>query len=159
LNADALSFGALCWLLLWVGINTGPGNIDFDLIAGSWTGFFNGVRAAFPLAVLVLWFFHLLIRKQHTIRSFTRPEALWLYYGIVCLIAGLYADPWFDYAYWGFAYLSAFAATEMYMQESPTPEHAGALNRLNWVLGGCPSNRVFRILATTPNVNGCYRQQ
>jgi hypothetical protein len=26
-------------------------------------------------------------------------------------------------------------------------------------LGACPSNRVFRILATTPNVNGCYRQQ
>jgi O-antigen ligase len=135
LNADALSFGALCCLLLWVGINTGPGNIDPDLIEGSWNGFFNGVRAAFPLAVLVLWFFHILIRKQRTIRSFTWPEALWLYYGIVCLIAGLYADPWFDYAYWGFAYLSAFAATEMYMQESPTPEHAGALNRLNWVLG------------------------
>lgn len=135
MNADALSFGALCWLLLWVGINTGPGNIDLDLIEGSWTGFFNGVRAAFPLAVLVLWFFHLLIRKQRTIRSFTWPEALWLYYGIVCLIAGLYADPWFDYSYWGFAYLSAFAATEMYMQESPTAEHAGALNRLNWVLG------------------------
>jgi O-antigen ligase len=135
LNADALSFGALCWLLLWVGINTGPGNINLDLIEGSLTGFFNGVRATFPLAVLVLWFFHILIRKQRTIRSFTWPEALWLYYGIVCLIAGLYADPWFDYAYWGFAYLSAFAATEMYMQESPTPEHAGALNRLNWVLG------------------------
>jgi RecA-family ATPase len=26
-------------------------------------------------------------------------------------------------------------------------------------LGACPSNRVFRILPTTPNVNGCYRQQ
>jgi O-antigen ligase len=135
LNADALSFGALCWLLLWVGINTGPGNIDLDLIEGSWTGFFNGVRATFPLAVLVLWFLHVLIRKQRTIRSFTWPEALWLYYGIVCLIAGLYAEPWFDYAYWGFAYLAAFAATEMYMHESPTPEHAGALNRLNWILG------------------------
>ncbi len=135
MNADALSFGAFCWLLLWVGINTGPENIDLDLIEGSRTGFFNGVRAAFPLAVLVLWSLHILIRRQRTIRSFTWPEALWLYYGIVCLIAGLYADPWFDYAYWGFAYLSAFAATEMYMQESPTPEHAGALNRLNWVLG------------------------
>ena len=135
MNADALSFGALCWLLLWVAINTGPENLDLDLIEGSWTGFFNGVRAAFPLAVLVLWFFHLLLRNQRTIRRFTWPEALWIYYGIVCLIAGLYADPWFSYAYWGFAYLSAFAATEMYMQESPTPGYAGALNRLNWVLG------------------------
>jgi O-antigen ligase len=135
LNADALSAGALCWLLLWVAINTGPGNIDLDLIEGSWTGFFNGVRAAFPVAVLVLWSPRILIRKQRTIRSFSWPEALWLYYGIVCLIASLYADPWFDYAYWGFAYLSAFAATEMYMQQSPTLEQAGALNRLNWILG------------------------
>ncbi len=102
---------------------------------GSWAGLFNGVRAAFPLAVLAAWFCHILIRKQRAMRSFTWPEALWLYYGIVCLVAGFYADPWFDYAYWGFAYLSAFAATEMYMQESPTAEHAGALNRLNWVLG------------------------
>lgn len=135
MSPGGLSFGALCWLLLWVGINTGPGNIDLDLIEGSWSGFFNGVRATFPLAVLALWLFHILLRRQHTIRSFTWPEALWLYYGIVCLIAGLYAEPWFDYAYWGFAYLSAFGATEMYMQESSTPEHAGALNRLNWVLG------------------------
>lgn len=122
MNANAFSFGALGWLLLWVAINTGPGNLDLDLIEGSWTGFFNGVRAAFPLVVLGLWFFHLLLRNQRTIRRFTWPEALWIYYGVVCLIASLYADPWFNYAYWGFAYLSAFAATEMYMQESPTPD-------------------------------------
>jgi O-antigen ligase len=102
---------------------------------GSWTGFSNGVRAAFLLVVPIAWFFHILIRSRRAIRSFTWPEALWLYYGIVCLIAGLYADPWFDYAYWGFAYLSAFGATEMYMQESPTLERASDLNRLNWVLG------------------------
>jgi O-antigen ligase len=135
LSAGALSFGALCWLLLWVSINTGPWNLQLDLIQGTWTGFFNGIRAAFPIAILAAWFFHILIRKRRTIRSFTWPEALWLYYGIVTLIAGFYADPWFDYSYWGFAYLSAFAATEIYMQESPTSERAGALNRLNWVLG------------------------
>ncbi|HTT75719.1 MAG TPA: O-antigen ligase family protein [Candidatus Binataceae bacterium] len=118
-----------------MGINTGPGNLDLDLIQGSWTGFFNGVRAAFPLAVLLLWFFHILLRKQRAIRSFTWPEALWLYYGIVSVIASVYAHPWFDYAYWGFAFLSAFAATEIYMSESSTPEGAGDLNRLNWVLG------------------------
>jgi O-antigen ligase len=135
LSAAALSFGGLCWLLLWGSIDTGPWNLQLDLIEGSWAGFFNGVRAAFPLAVLAVWFFHIFVRRQRTIRSFIWPEALWLYYGIVSLIAGFYADPWFDYSYWGFAYLSAFAATEMYMQERPTPERAGFLNRLNWVLG------------------------
>ena len=135
LNPDPQWFGGYCWLLLWVGINTGPGNIDLNIIESSWSGFFNGVRATFPLAVLTIWIFHILIRKQATIRSFTWPEALWIYYGIVSLIAGLYADPWFEYAYWGFAYLSAFAATEIYMRGSVATDSASALNHLNWVMG------------------------
>jgi O-antigen ligase len=125
----------LCWLLLWVGINTGPGNLDLDLIEGSWTGFFNGVRAAFPILVLAAWIIHILLRKVRVIRCFTWPEGLWFYYGVVCLIASSYVEPWFDYAYWGFAYLSALAATEIYMQQSSTPERAARLNRLNWVFG------------------------
>lgn len=125
--------GGLCWLLLWVGINTGPENIDLEAIQGSWTGLFNGIRAAFPLIVLIAWFLHILLRKQHLIRSFTLPEALWLYYGIICLIASAYAEPWFEYAYWGFAYLSAFGAAEIYMRQSSTLERAGDLNRLTWV--------------------------
>jgi O-antigen ligase len=135
-KSNALTLGALCWLLLWVGINTGPGNLDLDLIEGSWTGCFNGIRASFPLDVLVLWLFDVLLRRRHRIRKFTWPEMLWLYYGIVCLIASVYAQPWFDYAYWGFAFLGAFAATEIYMKESATPERASTLNHLNWLFGG-----------------------
>jgi hypothetical protein len=134
-SVNAVSFGAICWLLLWVGINTGPGSLDLDLIEGSLPGFFNGVRAAFPLVVLIAWFIHIGLRKQRVVRRLTWPEALWLYYGIVSLIAGSYADPWFDYAYWGFAYLGAFAATDIYMEQASTSRRAGALNRLNWVLG------------------------
>ena len=130
-----LSSGAFCWFLLWIGINTGPANLDFEIIQGSVAGLFNGVRAGFPLLVIAAWLLYLILRKQHTIRRFTLPEALWLHYGVVSLIASSYADPWFQFAYWGFAYLSAFAATEIYMARSPTPERAGALNRLNWLLG------------------------
>jgi O-antigen ligase len=135
LSANALSFGALCWILLWVGINTGPWNLQLEIIETSWIGFSNGIRAALPLIVLAAWAFHLLLRRRAALRSFTLPETFWLYYGLVMLIASIYVDPWFDYAYWGFAYLSAFAATEMYMQESSsTPEQACELNRLNWLL-------------------------
>ena len=138
-----------------MGINTGPGNIDLNIIESSWSGFFNGVRATFPLAVLTIWIFHILIRKQATIRSFTWPEALWIYYGIVSLIAGLYADPWFEYAYWGFAYLSAFAATEIYMRGSVATDSASALNHLNWVMGAAVLVIVIlvargRLLGETP---------
>lgn len=129
-----LSLGTISWVSLWMGINTGPGNLSLEVIEGSRSGCFNGIRAAFPLAVLALWLFHLMARKQRALRRFTWPEALWLYYGLVCLVAGVYADPWFAYSYWGFAYLSVFAATEMYMRESSDPDRAGNLNWLNWLL-------------------------
>ena len=129
-----LSIGVICWVLLWTSLNTGPESLDLDLIQGNFNGFFNGIRAALPIAVLVLWMFHILIRKRQGMRSFTGPEALWVYYGVVCLIASAYARPWFDYAYWGFAYLSAFAAAEMYMYESAEVRRAGDLNVLSWIL-------------------------
>jgi O-antigen ligase len=120
-------------LLLWIGINTGPENLDFEVIEGSWSGLSNGLRAALPLVVLIVWLLHIFLRSQHQIRSFTWPELLWFYYGAVCLIASAYAEPWFSYAYWGFAYLSAFGAVEIYMRQSSTPERAADLNRLSWV--------------------------
>ena len=131
----APSFGALCWLLLWAAINTGPGNIDLEAIEGSWAGFFNGVRATFPLAVLALCFINLALARRRAIRRVTLPEGLWIFYGLVCIVASVYVEPWFDFAYWGFAWFAAFAATEIYMQERPDSlDCAVALNRLNWLL-------------------------
>lgn len=132
--AIALSFGSLCWVLLWAGINTGPGKLDFGGIASGLSGAFNGVRAAFPLAVLSAWFVQSLLRKQRTVRNLTSPEALWLFYGLVSLIASLYANPWFNYAYWGLAYISAFAAIDIYMRERPAFVAAEVLNRLSWLM-------------------------
>ena len=129
------SFGALCWILLWAAINTGPGNIDLEAIGGSWSGCFNGVRATFPLAVLALWPIHLLLARRGGIRRVTLPERLWIFYGLVCLVASVYVEPWFDFAYWGFAWFAAFAASEVYMQERrDSLDCAVALNHLNWLL-------------------------
>src|SRR6202453_2848438 len=64
----APSFGAICWILLWAAINTGPGYMDLEVMGGSWTGLSNGVRATFPLAVLALWPIHLLLARRGGIR-------------------------------------------------------------------------------------------
>ena len=131
----APSFGALCWILLWAAINTGPGYMDLEAMGDSWTGFSNGVRAAFPLAVLALWPIHLLLARRGGIRRVTLPERLWIFYGLVCLVASVYVEPWFDFAYWGFAWFAAFAASEIYMQERrDSLDCAVALNHLNWLL-------------------------
>jgi hypothetical protein len=129
------SFGTLCFVLLWAGIDTGPWALDWNFIESSWSGCVNGVRAAFPLAVLAAWIFHLFLRKRSTLRRLTIPEAFWLYYGLICFVSTILVSPWFDYAYWGFAYLGVFAATEIFMHESEFPvDRAAALNRLNWIL-------------------------
>jgi hypothetical protein len=131
----SVSFGTLCFVFLWAGIDTGPWTLDWNFIESSWSGCFNGVRAAFPLAVLAAWVFHLLMRKRSTIRRLTIPEAFWVYYGLICFVSTILVSPWFDYAYWGFAYLGVFAATEIFMHESEfSVDRASALNRLNWIL-------------------------
>jgi O-antigen ligase len=131
----APSYGALCWIVLWAAINTGPGSIDLEAIGGSWAGFSNGVRAIFPLAVLALWPIHLVLTRRGGIRRVTLPERLWIFYGLVCLVASVYVEPWFDFAYWGFAWFAAFVATEIYMQERrDSLDCAVALNRLTWLL-------------------------
>jgi O-antigen ligase len=131
----APSYGALCWILLWAAINTGPGSINLEAIGGSWAGFSNGVRATFPIAVLALWPFHLVLARRGGIRRVTLPERLWIFYGLVCLVASVYVEPWFDFAYWGFAWFGAFAASEIYIQERhDSLDCAVALNRLNWFL-------------------------
>lgn len=129
-----LTLGLVCWVALWVSLNTGPWNITFTNLEQGWHGLFNGLRALSPLAVLAVWIFHILMRKSRAIRGFTLPETLWLYYGLVCLISSVYTAPWFLWAYWGFAYLSAFAAVELYMHESPPLDNAAALNRVSWVI-------------------------
>jgi O-antigen ligase len=121
--------------MLWLGINTGPGNIDLDLIKGSGTGFLNGVRGAFPLVVLALWPIDLLLTRRGAIRSGTLPERLWIFYGLVCIVASVYVKPWFDFGYWSLAWFAAFSATDIYMRRGRDPlERAIALNRLNWLL-------------------------
>jgi hypothetical protein len=129
------SVGTLCLILLWVGLNTKPDDIDWEIVRGSWVGLSNGVRATFPLGVLALWPIHLLLVRRRTIRRLTLPEKFWIFYGLICFVAGIYVDPWFDFAYWSFAWFAAFAAIEIYMQEKPGAlERAVALNHLNWLL-------------------------
>jgi hypothetical protein len=108
--------------------------LDDAHIQQSWIGLFSGMRAAFPLAVLAACVLHLLLREDSEIRRPTLPEALWLYYGLVCLISSIYTNPWFNYSYWGFAYLSVFSATEVFMNAQQALERAEKLNRLNWLL-------------------------
>ncbi len=124
----------LCWLALWGSINSGPGNIDLDLILSGWTEAFNGIRATLPLVVLAIWIFHLLGRSDTQMREPTLPEWLWFLYAAVCLIASIGAENWFAWGYWGLAFIATLGAAEMYLAEcSGEMTGAASLNRLSWV--------------------------
>ena len=126
---------ALCWLALWGSINTSPWDISFDTIESKWTGAFNGIRAGFPLVVLVIWVLHLLGRRTTRVRRPTTPEMLWFFYAAVCLIATVGVGDWFSWAYWGLAFLSTLACVEMFLAESEQDlEGAASLNQLSWVI-------------------------
>src|SRR5437588_3769411 len=84
-----LTWAAFLWFLLWAGINTGPWNLDLTYIASGWTGLFNGVRAAFPLAMLAVWLMNPMRGRSTRRRHLSLPEALWLWYMIVCLLSSV----------------------------------------------------------------------
>ncbi len=124
----------LCWLALWASINDGPWNIDLDRILGGGFAAIHGIRAAFPLVVLAIWIFHLLGRSDTRMREPTLPEWLWFFYAAVCLTASIGVENWFQWGYWGLAFIATLGAGEMYLAECGG-EIAGAasLNRLSWV--------------------------
>jgi len=124
----------LCWLALWISIDSGPSDIDLDRILSGGTAAFNGIRAALPLVVLAIWIFHLLGRSDNRMREPTLPEWLWFLYAAICLVATIGVENWFAWGYWGLAFIATLGAGEMYLAECGG-ETAGAasLNRLSWV--------------------------
>jgi len=126
---------ALCWVALWGSINAGPGNIDFEMVSSGRAGAFNGIRAMFPLIVLLVWILHLLGRTKSRMRTPTPAECLWLFYGIVSLIATVGVTNWFNWSYWGLAFVATLGAVEMYIGECDDRlEAAASLNRLTWII-------------------------
>lgn len=125
----------LCWIALWLSLNTGPWNLDIDLLESGWSGLSNAGRAALPLIIMAAWVIYILARRRFVLRRPTAPEALWIYYAVVMTLSGIQADPWFDYVYWGLCYLAVFAVVEMYLA-AHTSELDGAvsLNRLSWLI-------------------------
>jgi O-antigen ligase len=127
----------LCWLALWGSLNTGPWNLTFDSLETSWTGLFNAGCAALPLLILGFWAIYVMVRANPLLRRPSLPEALWLYYAVATTISTAQVEPWFENAYWGFSYLAAFAAIEMYMSASASDvDGAASLNRFSWLIAG-----------------------
>ena len=128
-----LSFPALLWLMLWLGINTGPWALQRD--PATLVGWLHYLRTIFPFVVLFISAIVTLSRPDADSKVLSGPMKLWLVYGLIGLGACMFSSPKpFSAAYWALCYLSVFAAVKLFIQGPDPLERAISLNYLTWII-------------------------
>lgn len=127
------SFPALLWLMLWLGINTGPWvlkRFPSDLL-----GWLHYLRTIFPFVVLFFSVILILSHQDADTKVLSGPMKLWLVYGLIGLGACMVSSSRpFSAAYWALCYLSVFAAVKSFVQGPDPLERVIALNYLTWII-------------------------
>jgi len=128
-----LFFPAGLWVALWFSINTGP----WVLLEGPKSGleWLHAVRAFFPQLVLLLACAY--VSVSGGAKAFAALPAsikLWLFFGLVGLLACSMSPSPLRAAYWSLAYLGAIAGVAAYLGSGDRLEKAVQLNYLSWVL-------------------------
>ncbi len=127
-----VSVPGLTWIILWLGINTGPWALRHqpgDLI--EWLHYF---RTLFPVFFFIVGF-GIGINRDTGERVITGPMTLWVAYAIIGLISGWVVAPGdLDTIYWIIVYLAAFVSLNLFLQGAETLHKAIHLNYLNWII-------------------------
>jgi O-antigen ligase len=124
------SFPSICWIMLWFSINTGPWVLRSrpeNIIEG-----LHWVRTLFPL--IVLGSSVILLLTRHTRIKLPGNVKQWLFYGLIGLSACMLSPGPFDAAFWGIAYLSAFAIMNSYIGEKDMLDNVIHLNILSLLI-------------------------
>ncbi|MDI6802137.1 MAG: O-antigen ligase family protein [Thermodesulfovibrionales bacterium] len=118
---------------LWLSINTGPWTLKETPHGMLETLHF--IRTISPFFVLMIAGSIAFGKKGDT--AVSGPLRSWLLYGFVSLFAGFVMSPGpFDAAYWGFIYLSVFAALNVYVKGHDALNRAVHINYLSWIVTG-----------------------
>ncbi|NQT11711.1 MAG: O-antigen ligase family protein [Planctomycetes bacterium] len=126
--APYVCVASVFWLMLWAGINTGPGVFHHSPVnAKDWIHF---VRTAFPLLVLVVA--PLIATRTRGRAGLPGPLKLCVVYGLVGLGASALSPQPVDAMYWGTCYLAVFAAAAAYLRGGDPLRRAVELNWLTW---------------------------
>lgn len=128
-----LSPVAAMWVMLWFGINTGPGRLG-----GSPRGLIESLhwlRTAFPLFVpLPALLYIARAPSGDRTSSMPLPLKLWLGYGIVFVISSALSTDPFEAGYWGVAYVASVLATAAFMSQGDPLEGTARANYLGWAV-------------------------
>ena len=123
----------VAWLLLWASINTGPWEIRHLFSGGM--GVVNGLRAVGPVVIFILGLFLLLARNKETpATAMTWPEKFFCLYGFAMLLSSIQVSPWFDAAYWAFAFIATLLVVRSFLGGSALLANIVWLNILTWAI-------------------------
>lgn len=118
------------WLMLWAGISTGPW--VFRRSPEGLKEWMNFTRTAFPLVVFAVA--PLIVASRRSTVRLPGPLKLWVFYGLVGLVASFLSPRPLEAAYWGVCYLAPFAALLAYLRGGRALERSIELNYLTWLV-------------------------
>ena len=127
-----MTFPALLFMLLWVGINTGPGVLFRT--PETLMEYMHYFRTLVPYIDLYLVGMGLLIFYQGRLARMDASVRMWLFYGLIALLASLNSPHPFDASYWAFAYLSVIAVSKLFLTKVNRLQNIVTLNHLTWTM-------------------------
>ena len=127
-----VTFPAFLFVLLWVGINTGPW--VFRSTPQTLMEYINYFRTLIPYIDIGLVSLALISVYRKKLLSFDISVRMWFIYGMIALFSSLLSPHPFDASYWAFAYLSVFAVSKLFLTRKNTLSSVVSLNHLSWLM-------------------------
>jgi len=127
-----ISFPALLWIVVWLGINTGPW--VFKQTPSNLLDWLNYFRTIFPMAVLFIAFIIMAERGRFSNKATKGPVNLWLIYGLISLGVCIISPKPLDAAYWAMNYISVIAIVTVFLLAEDNLALAIQLNYLSWLV-------------------------
>lgn len=127
-----VSAATLTWLMLWLGINTGPWVIRHP--SDGFVGHLHYIRTIVPL--LFFGVGSAVLLYQETLSNVIKgPVRLWLIYGLLGVVSGWASSlNLLSATYWGVTYLSAFVWLRLFIHGEDAVNKTIQLNWWSWVL-------------------------
>jgi O-antigen ligase len=127
---DYLSLPIILWVMVWLGINTGPWILKQT--PDSLIGWLHYCRTLLPLFALSIAYLVMAERGNFNGKAIFGPVGLWLLYGFISLVACIFAPKPLYSAYWAINYLAALVSVALFLQGEDKISRAIQLNHFSW---------------------------
>jgi len=120
------------WLMLWLGINTGPW--IFKKEPKHFIDWLHYIRTTFPFFVLPICTIAIIAKPLANPTRPNQPIRLWFFYGMLGLAACTVSPQPLNAAYWALSYLSVVVFCMYYNRSEAGLGSAVSLNHITWII-------------------------